>query len=139
MKTNKGFTLIELLVVIAIIGILSSVVLASLNTARDKGTDAAIKANLANARAQAELYYDGNSNSYAGVCTSPTGIAATVAAAEDASDTVGCLDSSAGWTLTADLKDSTQGHFCVDSKGSAATTSTPVTSGTDWESTDDCN
>ena len=60
MKKNKGFTLIELLVVIAIIGILSSVVLASLNSARQKGQDAAIKQNLNNMRAQTEMYFDNN-------------------------------------------------------------------------------
>lgn len=63
---SKGFTLIELLVVIAIIGILSAVVLASLNTARSKGNDAAIQSDLSTVQTQAELYYGDNGNKYGG-------------------------------------------------------------------------
>lgn len=43
---KRGFTLIELLVVIAIIGLLSSITLASLSTARDKSKVAAAKVQL---------------------------------------------------------------------------------------------
>jgi len=60
MKNFKGFTLIELLVVIAIIGILSSVVLASLNTARQKGRDARRISDLKQIQLALELYYDSN-------------------------------------------------------------------------------
>lgn len=148
----RGFTLIELLVVIAIIGILSSVVLASLNTARNKGADAAIKSNLDGARAQAEIFYDANSNSYDGgtaatdVCNTaanasggikginPAGAAAQAAwgagtIGVDAASTgiLGTCNSSAqAWAMQVPLKASTAGTpvmYCVDSTGQSRQTS----------------
>src|SRR3989344_5255329 len=58
--SQSGFTLIELLVVIAIIGILSSVVLASLNSARQKGRDARRVSDIKQLQLALELYYDAN-------------------------------------------------------------------------------
>ncbi|MFA5942208.1 MAG: type II secretion system protein [Candidatus Paceibacterota bacterium] len=135
-KTSQsGFTLIELLVVIAIIGVLSSVVLASLNTARNKGADAAIKSNLAGARAEAEIYYDDATPSYDGVCAvtganivgdsvtaaaSAGGVTFTNGDATASSATVAtCHDSSAGWAAIVPLKAGSA--YCVDATGAATT------------------
>ena len=57
-NSKKGFTLIELLVVIAIIGILSSVVLASLNSARKKSRDARRVADIGQMKLALELVFD---------------------------------------------------------------------------------
>ena len=62
-QPQKGFTLIELLVVIAIIGILASVVLASLNSARDKAKNAGYVAQIKEYQKALALYHLDN-NSY---------------------------------------------------------------------------
>lgn len=54
----KGFTLIELLVVIAIIGLLASIVLASLSTARTKARDAKRLSDMHQMEVALELYYN---------------------------------------------------------------------------------
>ena len=55
-NNNKGFTLIELLVVIAIIGILSSIVLSSLSSARARARDAERLAEMKNIEKALAIY-----------------------------------------------------------------------------------
>ena len=60
LSLQKGFTLVELLVVIAIIGILSTLLLLQLNTARSKARDVKRVTAVNQIRTAVELYYDDN-------------------------------------------------------------------------------
>lgn len=57
-KTKKGFTLIELLVVIGIIGLLASLAIVSLNSARAKSRDAVRLSNMQRIVTSLEQFYD---------------------------------------------------------------------------------
>jgi prepilin-type N-terminal cleavage/methylation domain-containing protein len=136
---KRGFTLIELLVVIAIIGILSSVVLASLTTARTRGTAAAIQNEMSNMRAQAELYYSTNGNSYGGTSGSPTacgsglfgtannGLGNLISGVENKSGDVKCSSTGTAWAAQASYNST---YYCVDSTGVSTSSATDLITAT---------
>jgi prepilin-type N-terminal cleavage/methylation domain-containing protein len=90
-NTNqKGFTLVELLVVVAIIGLLSTLSIVALNSARVKARDASRVAAIKQWQTALELYYSDNGGY-------PNGVQGTVFNSFQ-TGTVG--SSTAGWPLT---------------------------------------
>ncbi len=139
---KKGFTLIELLVVIAIIGILSSVVLASLNSARAKGRDARRISDLKQLQLALELYYDSNSQyptalsaltagNY--IATIPTDPVSGAAYSYAALDTDAALATCESYHIGATLEDA--GNNALDSDSDAAAGTVCTGGGTDFSST----
>lgn len=130
---NKGFTLIELLIVISIIGILSSIVLSSLTSAKGKGVNASLKNNLSNLRTQAEIFFDDN-GTFSGLCANAkfvsmvnavhsvsgaTAVNFLLATAQ--TDKTQCHSNNApmGWVVSSVLKqqEGSYVYWCTDYKG----------------------
>ena len=132
---TRGFTLIELLVVIAIIGILSSIVLASLNSARLKSRDARRVADLHQMQLALQLYFDANTN----YPTTTAALAPTFMATIP-TDPVGQvpylydLVTNTSYHLGADLEDTTNAALTSD----ADTVSTNINGGTGGVDSADC-
>ncbi|MBI5798395.1 MAG: prepilin-type N-terminal cleavage/methylation domain-containing protein [Candidatus Yonathbacteria bacterium] len=142
---KKGFTLIELLVVIAIIGILASVVLTQVNSARDKTLDVAVKSDLDGVRAGSVVLYDTYGNKYVSTATytfstgdcgatagqiantifADTNIALALSHIKKSNGSVALTcnmgTNGAGFVVVAPLK--TTGFVCLDGQGSLKTTS----------------
>lgn len=123
------------LIPLAIVGILSAVVLASLNSARMNGNDASVKSYMSTALMHGEIYYGGIGNgSYSGYCGSSDALSdlssASRSGTADANTTsFVCNDSKDAWAASAPLRSG--GYVCVDSTGTSpsASVESPLTLG----------
>jgi prepilin-type N-terminal cleavage/methylation domain-containing protein len=127
-KKKKGFTLIELLVVIAIIGILATIVVVNVNSARNKAKDAVIIGGLDSYRATAEIQYDTNGGNYnsVSVCstTSVPDYNRVYTSLASQGATITCNVNATSFAAQATL--AAGGYYCVDSTGTGKKTGSSI-------------
>lgn len=119
----KSKKVISIIIIIAAISFFA--IVSRMNTSCSRGSDAAIKATLANLRATGELYKSAN-NSYAGFCNSKETdealefIYQKLLNKENRESSVVCYDNENAWAAISPLKiyGTAGGNFCVDSTGS---------------------
>lgn len=105
---------------LAVLGVLSSVVLVSLNSARSKGKESMVRNTLMSIRPMLEQYYSQNGSSYSNADHCYQGafldqnIAPYIASLNEYSPV--CISKSGSYAMTAKLI-STKEDFCVDYKG----------------------
>ncbi|MFA5047488.1 MAG: type II secretion system protein [Patescibacteria group bacterium] len=130
LRNKKGFTLIELLVVITIIGLLSSLAVVSLSSARNKANDAKIKSDLTQLRSTIELNADASTDSP--YSNASAVVAASVIKAPSCATggyTLHVATPANSYSVSAQLCADNTHYFCIDSSGNATTTATaPSTS-----------
>ncbi|MFA6536167.1 MAG: prepilin-type N-terminal cleavage/methylation domain-containing protein [Candidatus Paceibacterota bacterium] len=144
-KQGGGFTFIELLISITIIGIFSTIVLGTINSARLKGRDSAIKEQFHSVRTQVSLYQIDNGNygtanntgggascSASGSVFVSTKIAELLASVQNASGgSAICASDRSKWVASVPLATDATKSWCTDSAGFAGqgyadTTSTAI-------------
>lgn len=108
----------ELLVVVAIIGILAAIVLVSLNSARNKGKNAAIKAQMAQLRSSGEMFNEDNGG-FTGWCADAEEGRISQGAIDAGGTGYACSDSSSAWAAEITLVGTGAGNWCVDSTGAS--------------------
>ncbi len=138
---KKAFTLIELLIVIAIIGVLASIILASLNSSRDKGSDTGMKTAINSLRSAGNIIFNeygcfagssggcNGTNLGPGACSTPGStifsnleFAKITAPYRTSSDFITSCSSTTGqtaWAIAIRLKSNTTKAWCVDSLNTA--------------------